>query len=209
MSDFSMLQNVIEKDLKELEGEILGEKSVLGTEAKVQFLLEKAQIYIMQGLDIKARENVRMAKTVSGFSYALSGALGKKTKFQQNDISQLVVFAKSRESEEATSDELVGNLKDTTLTSGVKRSGPITLELNDDTLLESIEFAKSDKIDNSALPPELADLKPDSQPQLKPLDQITLLTEATLKDALSPLDKLNSEEILPYAVRVLSDKPTN
>ncbi|PMD62625.1 uncharacterized protein K444DRAFT_524962 [Hyaloscypha bicolor E] len=209
MSDFSVLQNVIEKDLKELEGEILGEKSSLGTEAKVQFLLEKAQIYIMQGLDIKARENVRMAKAVSGFSYALSGALGKKTKFQQNDTSQLVVFARSRESEEATSDELVGSLKDTTLSSGVKRSGPTALELNDDTLLESIEFAKSDKIDNSALPPELADLKPDSQPQLKPLDQITLLTEATLKDTLSPLDKLNSEEILPYAVRVLSDKPTN
>jgi hypothetical protein len=80
MSDFSVLQDAIEKDLKELEVEILGEKSVFGTEAKVQFLLEKAQIYIMQGLDIKARENVKMAKTVSEFSYALSGALGKRTK---------------------------------------------------------------------------------------------------------------------------------
>ncbi|KAE9371367.1 hypothetical protein N431DRAFT_426032 [Stipitochalara longipes BDJ] len=207
MSDFSVLQDVIEKDLKELEGEILGEMSVFGTEAKVQFLLEKAQIYIMQGLDIKARENVRMAKTVSGFNYALSGALGKRTKFQQIDISQLVVFARSRG--EKTSESLSGTFKDTTISNGGERSGPTALDLNDDTLLESIEFTKSDKIDNSALPPELAGLKPDSQPQLKPLDQITLLTEATLKDNFSPLDKLNSEEILPYAVRVLSDKPTN
>ncbi|PMD18977.1 TPR-like protein [Hyaloscypha hepaticicola] len=208
MSDFSVLQDVIEKDLRELEVEIMGEKSVFGTEAKVQFLLEKAQIYIMQGLDIKAKENVRMAKTVSGFSYALSGALGKRTKFQQNDISQLVVFARSRESEKS-SDGLSDAMKDSKLSNGGERSGPTALDLNDDTLLESIEFAKSDKIDNSALPPELKELRPDSQPQLKPLDQITLLTEATLKDTLSPLDKLNSEEILPYAVRVLSDKPTN
>ncbi|KAN0096329.1 hypothetical protein V8E51_015134 [Hyaloscypha variabilis] len=207
MSNFSVLQDAIEKDLKELEVEILGEKSVFGTEAKVQFLLEKAQIYIMQGLDIKARENVKMAKTVSEFSYALSGALGKRTKFQQKDVSQLVVFARSKGEE--TSENLVGALQDTTISNGGQRSGPTALELNDDTLLESIDFAKSDKIDNSALPPELADLKPDSQPQLKPLDQITLLTEATLKDNFSPLDKLNSEEILPFAVRVLSDKPTN
>jgi tetratricopeptide (TPR) repeat protein len=210
MSDFSVLQDVIEKDLKELEEEILGEKSAFGTEAKVQFLLEKAQIYIMQGLDIKARENVKMAKTVSGFSYALSGALGKRTKFQQNDISQLVVFARSKESEGAACDGPSGNLKHNKPSNGEEgRDGPTSVELNDDTLLESIEFAKLDKVENSALPPELADLKPDLQPQLKPIDQITLLTEATLKDTLSPLDKLNSEEILPYATRVLSDKPTN
>lgn len=209
LNDFAVLQDVIEKDLKELEDEILGEKSVFGTEAKVQFLLEKAQIYIMQGLDIKAKENVKKAKAVSGFSYALSGALGKRTKFQQNDISQLVVFARSKESEDTASDGLPAGLKEATLSGEEGRSGPTALELNDDTLLESIDFAKSDKVDNSALPPELVDLKPDQQPQLLPLDQITLLTEATLKDTLSPLDKLNSEEILPYATRVLADKPTN
>ncbi|KAF4634119.1 hypothetical protein G7Y89_g3988 [Cudoniella acicularis] len=93
----------------------------------------------------------------------------------------------------------------------MRGNAPTSLELNDDTLLESIEFTKpiSDTLENSALPPELANMQPDQQPQLNPLDQITLLTEATIKDTYSPLDKLNSEEILPYAVRVLSDKPTN
>ena len=216
LSDSTLLQNVIEKDLKELEIELLGKKSTFKTEARVMFLLEKAQIYIMQGLDLKARENVRMAKAVSGFSYALSGALGKRTKFQQKDISQLVVFAKSKdqESKYSSADGLSYALKDSTISNGEdisNRNGPQALGLNDDTLLESIEFAKtdSDKVENAALPSELAGMKPDEQPQLKPLDQITLLTEATLKDTLSPLDKLNSEEILPYAVRVLSDKPAN
>lgn len=197
MSDLSALQNIIEADLKELEAEVLGTDSKFGTEAKVQFLLEKAQIYIMQGLDMKASENVKAAKDVSGFEYALSGALGKRTRFQQNDTSQLVVFAKSkvdRTTNGITEDE---------------SAKPKALDLNDDTVMESIVYAKSDTIENSALPASLKDLKPDDQPQLDPLDQITLLTEATLKDAYSPLETLNREEILPYAVRVLTDKPTN
>ncbi|TVY86579.1 TPR repeat-containing protein [Lachnellula willkommii] len=205
--DSSLLQNVIERDLEGLENEVFAKDGGFGTEARVQFLLEKAQIHIMQGQDFKAKEDVRMAREASGFNYALSGALGKRTKFQQNDLSQLLVFAKSRESNESSTESLLGAFKDSTL-SAEDRKGPEALDLNDDTLLETIKYT-SDKVENSALPPELADLQPDQQPQLNPLDQITLLTEATIKDTYSPLDKLNSEEILPYAVRVLTDKPTN
>ena len=98
LSDSAMsLQTQIEADLFALETQILDPKSMYSTEAKIQFLLEKAQIFIMQGLDLKARENLQTAKTVSHFSYALSGALGKRTKFQQKDTSQLVVFAKSND----------------------------------------------------------------------------------------------------------------
>lgn len=208
LSESTMLQDSIDRDLAELEVEILAENSTFSTEAKVQFSLEKAQIYILQGLDIKARENVKLAKTVSGFSYALSGALGKRTKFQQNDLSQLIVFAKSGDSDASTEKLANGLSKSTISNGGTSEIVPTSLQLNDDTLLEAIEFT-SDKVENSDLPTELAELKPMEQPQLKPLDQITLLTEATIKDTFLPLDKLNSEEILPYAVRVLSDKPTN
>jgi tetratricopeptide (TPR) repeat protein len=190
----AILQNQIEGDMFALEQEMMGTNSAYPTDVKVQFLLEKAQIYIMQGLDVKARDNLGKAKKVSGFEYALSGALGKRTKFQQQSTSQLVVFAKS---------SAVGS------SSKEETTAPTALELNDDTLLERIEFGKTDKDALSDLPPALADLQPDNQPQLKALDQIILLTEATLRDAAAPLDKLTSEEILPYAVRVLDDKPTN
>jgi tetratricopeptide (TPR) repeat protein len=169
----------------------------------------------MEGLELKAKENVHLARDASGFSYALSGALGKRTKFQQTDISQLVVFARSKGDENDTKTPsaalAVSQQSEDPENKSLSKNAPTALNLDDDTLLESIQFAKpdSDKVDNSALPPELAGLLPDEQPQLKPLDQITLLTEATLRDTLSPLDKLNSEEILPYAVRVLNDKPTN
>ncbi|RDW69396.1 putative TPR repeat-containing protein [Coleophoma cylindrospora] len=216
LSDSVFLQNQIEKDLKNLDLEIMSSESSFSTEAKVQYHLEKAQIYIMQGLDFKAKENVQMAKTVSGFNYALTGALGKRTKFQQNDLSQLVVLAKSKEEDAAIGESsnltaLKESLPSTSEQDKTDGTAPTALDLNDDTLFESIQFAKtsSEKVEQSSLPAELAEMTPDNQPQLKPLDQITLLTEATLKDTYSPLDNLNSEEILPYAVRVLSDKPTN
>lgn len=209
------LQAQVEDDIAALEKDVLGLSSRYSTEDKVQFLLEKAQFYIMQGLDLKARENVMKAKEVSDFSFALSGALGKRTKFQQTDTAQLVVYARSSQNANNTAGS--GQIPTTSPVDAsashadMATTGPTALNLDDDTLLESIEFTKSpsDQVDVSNLPPELKDLKLDAQPQLDSLDQVILLTEATLKDVFSPLDKLNSEEILPYAVRVLSDKPTN
>ncbi|RMJ12556.1 hypothetical protein CDV36_007780 [Fusarium kuroshium] len=164
---------------------------------KVQFLVEAANNYILLGRDDKARDVLQEASQTSGFVYALSGALGKRTKFQEKSISQLVVLAKSGAEQQTDA--------------GDDEAKPEALQLNNDTLLEEIHFSKeengSDKKDS--LPAALVDLAPDDQPQLSPLDQIILLTEATLKDAFSPVDTLTSAEVLPYAVRVISDKSTN
>ncbi|TQS38493.1 hypothetical protein Golomagni_01003 [Golovinomyces magnicellulatus] len=207
--DSNLLQDTIDKYLIDLEEEILGSKSTFSIEQKIQFSLEKAQIYIMQGIESKAKKNIEMAKEIAGFNYALSGALGKRTKFQQTNISQLVVYAKSNKNREKNVLEksFVKPHKDC---EALPVMVPQALELNNDTLLESILFAKGvSEIPADALPSELVELQPDNQPQLDPLDQIILLTEATLKDKFSPLDQLRSEEILPYATRVLNDKPTN
>ncbi|KAK7415134.1 hypothetical protein QQX98_006078 [Neonectria punicea] len=167
---------------------------------KVQFLVEAANNYILLGRDDKAREALKEAAQINGLVYALSGALGKRTRFQEKSISQLVVLAKSGAGSSA---EDVDNEQD---------AKPDALQLNNDTLLEEIHFTK-DQIESedpkTSLPTALADLAPDNQPQLSPIDQIILLTEATLKDAFSPADTLTSEEILPFAVRVIADKSTN
>ncbi|KAF9881439.1 TPR repeat-containing protein [Colletotrichum karsti] len=171
-------------------------------EDKVQFLLEAANTHIMLGRDDKAREALKEATQINNFAYALSGALGKRTKFQEKSTSQLVVLAKSDVPAETTDEE--------------DDAKPEAVALNDDTLLEEIQFSKEASgkhgelaATGSGLPPALADLSPDDQPRLSPLDQIILLTEATLKDTFSPVDTLTSEEVLPYAVRVVSDKSTN
>ncbi|KAK3399560.1 hypothetical protein B0T20DRAFT_433936 [Sordaria brevicollis] len=196
------LQGRIEASLRRVDEEVMG----LGQkEMEVKWLVEKANVHIMLGQDAKAREAIGKAAERNKFRYMLSGALGKRTKFQEKATSQLVVLAKSAADEEKEGDkkEEEGEAK------------PKALELNDDTLLQDLQFTKGElgkhgeTDDKTGLPDDLKDLEPDAQPQLAPLDQIILLTEATLKDAFSPSDTLTSEEILPFAVRVINDKSTN
>jgi tetratricopeptide (TPR) repeat protein len=205
-SDVPSLAGLILEGIIQLKKETLGENVWSTVEAcrqeeKLQCLVEIANYNIMLGRDDEARKDLRQAAEMSGFLYALSGALGKRTRFQEKTTSQLVVLAKSA----AVPAKI--HVED-----GAK---PDVLALNDDTLLENIDFTKpqngatNDAAKLSILPEALAGLEPDHQPQLSALDQIILLTEATLKDSFSPVDTLTSEEILPYAVRVISDTSTN
>ncbi|KAK3290407.1 uncharacterized protein B0H64DRAFT_447133 [Chaetomium fimeti] len=193
--DVPTLQGAIEKGLRALEEEIVESGKGWSDPEKVQFLVEEANVCISLGLDRKAKEALQKATGLSGFVYALSGALGKRTKFQEKSTSQLVVLAKSGEGARPDDEQVK----------------PQALALNDDTLLEDLEFSK-DKSEGdlkSELPVQLRNMSPDEQPQLSPMDQIILLAEATVKDAFSPADTLTSEEVLPFAVRVISDKTTN
>lgn len=184
-----------------LSDDVWADEGTWNTQDKVQFLLEAANNYILLGRPDKARELVEEATKANNFLYALSGALGKRTKFQEKDISQLVVLALSQAEEAVTQAD-----------DDEEDAKPQALQLNDDTLLEDIHFAKGkdrNEKKSTELPEKLANLAPDEQPQLSALDQITLLTEATIKDTFSPADTLTAEEILPFATRVLADKSTN
>jgi tetratricopeptide (TPR) repeat protein len=210
MSEVPSLVEKVHEALARVESDVLGEAwevsdaaSRHASEDKVRFLVEKANVCIMLGQDVKAREALKLAADLNGFAYALSGALGKRTRFQDKSTSQLVVLAKSSVEGPKEGEE----------------EAPQALPLNDDTLLEHIQFSKDGTegrhgeqnvtATESSLPIPLRDIKADRQPQLSTLDQIILLTEATLKDAFSPADTLTSEEILPFAVRVIDDKSTN
>ncbi|KAK4655202.1 hypothetical protein QC762_300320 [Podospora pseudocomata] len=169
-----------------------------GQEKDGEALVERAMVWIMLGQEKKARRVLEEARRERGFVYTLTGALGKRTKFQERSTSQLVVLARSKGAFESGGGEV----------------RPEGLKLNDDTLLEELKFDKEggetdigERDDEKEdVPVELRDIKPDEQPQLAPLDQIILLAEATLKDAFSPADTLTSEEVLPFAVRVISDQ---
>ncbi|RYP00931.1 hypothetical protein DL764_006354 [Monosporascus ibericus] len=207
-TDVATLQETIQKSLDDVEASVTRvveneegvETPAWSHEHRIQFYLEKANAHLMLGSDKAARRALQWATEKSGFVYALSGALGKRTRFQEKDISQLVVLAKSlqitvTDASEKTSSE----------------SAPTALPLNDDTLLERIDFKNESGVaeERTELPVQLQDIVPDNQPKLKPEDQIILLTEATLKDTFSPSDALTSEEILPFAVRVIDDKASN
>lgn len=206
-SDIPTLEQQIQTELAALEEDIKHGRPGADWSAhdKARFYVEKANICIMLGQDKKARTALEEATEINHFKYALSGALGKRTKFQENSVSQLVVLAKSAAapSTEGAQAQAHGE--------GEGGAVPEALPLNNDTLLEDVEFTAEEGKDDvqTGVPEELKGMAPDAQPQLDPLDQIVLLTEATLKDAFSPADNLTSEEILPFAARVVSDKSTN
>ncbi|KAL7795147.1 hypothetical protein V8C37DRAFT_374654 [Trichoderma ceciliae] len=212
-SDVPTLATHISNEIDALRGTIVSDEPWAAEETwardeKALFLVEAANNYILLGRYDKAKEMLDEAAQATGVVYALSGALGKRTKFQEHNISQLVVFARSASEQDAAS-ATAGENKDDDDQAAAK---PDALKLNNDTLLEEILFAKEPPKSTSAvetLPPALSELSPDDQPQLSALDEIILLTEATIKDAFSPIDTLTSEQILPFAVRVLTDKSVN
>ena len=96
------LKNTIYKDAGILEQQLSSRLTFGGAAAEehfVEFLVERAQVRIFYGDDDKAREDLARASKTRHFYFALTGALGKRTKFQVDDLSQLVVLARSRDHE--------------------------------------------------------------------------------------------------------------
>ena len=205
------LQGVIYEDLRLLQDDILSdEPTAIAAEVQVEFLLERGTIHIHHGFDKLAREDLDVAKRTNGFDFALTGLLGKRTKFQQHDVSQLIVLAKSRGDEEAVSNGKTA----ATVAKDETAIKPETLDLNDDTLLESISFAQTSSgltelVEQKSLPSSLASLDPGDQPQLQPLDSTILLALASSITNTSPADGLTREETLPYATRVIEGGSSN
>ncbi len=198
------LQDVIYHDLESLEESPVTKKT--GNEESGADLIERASIHLLYGFEAKAQADLEQAARARHFQYALTGRLGKRTKFQEKEISQLVVLAKSAEWGE---NSIVENTERTT-TSG----RPEILNLNDDTLLERISFSKpadssTEMYPDGEVPPSLSSLDAGKQPLLEPLDAIILLAIASSISNTSAEDGLTREETLPYAERVISGGSSN
>ncbi|KAK2069940.1 hypothetical protein P8C59_004480 [Phyllachora maydis] len=215
--DVPSLRGVMEADVAAVESDVLPQRvgsgpslasADVGRVTRVRFLVEAAGVWALLGREGLARQALGRAAREAGFVYALSGALGKRTRFQEKSTSQLVVLARSSICHGQEEDK--GRREE--------QARPEAMKLNDDTLLEKIDFSQAagddavarteDEVGGS-LPAALRDISPDDQPALAPLDQIMLLTEATLRDAFSPADTLTAEEVLPFATRVIAEKATN
>ena len=156
-----------------------------------RFILERGLIEHHFSQDRNAAEMFVEAARLTGLQYELTGVLGKRTKFQQNALSQLVLLAESRGAP-------VDNIADDT-----KAAIPETLALNDDTLLEHTQFTVS-----SSGAGALAHIDPGYQPTLDPLDQCILLALCLNVRNTSPVHGLTNEQMAPYVTRVL-ENPRN
>lgn len=209
------LQQSIYNDLEAVSQSI----SSQGLGVRARYFLERAAIQMYFGFDVQAREDLAAAARETQFEFALTGRLGKRTKFQQDELSQLVVLARSapriadekRSSrDEALDDRGTPESQKGGTSSTVKK--PLNLNLDNDTLLEAISFSKvpsSSTRDNVDITDSLSSIDPANQPLLQPLDSIILLATASSITNTSPQDGLTREETLPYATRVLQGEGIN
>ena len=207
-----LLREKIYQDLRLLK-EDLSQPSKSDPEIWTWYLLERAAINLYYGYDSMAKEDLKLATRSQHFEFALTGRPGRRTKFQQQDLSQLVVLAKSAK---AGPDAGNGQANGQASILGMKNPNamePKNLSLDDDTILESISFAKEDERERlesrDQLSASLAALDPGKQPLLNPLDSIILLTTASAITNTSPEDGLTREETLPYATRVIEGGSSN
>lgn len=207
------LQRRIYGDLDYLDFELSAQDSLL----RAKFLIERANIHIHHGFDAKARDDLLLAARLRGFDFALTGRMGKRTKFQEKETSQLVVLAKSAEDGVARTQNEISNETRKDALEDIPAPAtrrPQEFDLNDDTLLESISFSKTPAEslafqDEGRIAPSLTSLDPADQPTLQPLDSIILLALVSSITNTLPQDGLTREETLPYATRVLSGGSTN
>lgn len=192
------LREQVYADADVLEHQLASRLAFHGAAAEehfVEFLVERAAIRTYYGDDAKAREDLVRAAQIRKFQFALTGVLGKRTKFQDRDITQLVVLAQSREhepepyssrksskaegmdgKESSHSDSITSHTSDDKIPLPSKSSTkapqrPENVLLNDDTLLESIHFKQHPTNEAQLATVEDKDSLPDRLRSLNPADQ--------------------------------------
>ena len=179
------LHDKILSDLRETQSAVPSrDQDTLG-----RLTIEQGLVFTYYGQDNIALQKIQAAGSEIGLEWVLTGALGRRTKFQTFDVSQLVVLAKGRDRNSASS-----------TTSSLN---PRTLDLNDDTLLEKISFTEK-LAPTSSIPTTLSSLDPANPTPLDPLDSTILLALTTCIKNTNPSDGLTMEEMAPYVARVVA-----
>ena len=163
-----------------------------------RFWMERGLVQHWYTEDTKAYETFQKAQTTSGFRFKVTGALGKRTKFQLFDTSQLVVVAESSRD--------MASSRPTSYKSKAG-SGPKNLEHNDDTVLEKIQYRELSEDDRA----QLGDLDLDPTKKIEdlhPIDHALLLAFCLNIKNTNPAHGLTVEQMFPFVTRVL-ETPNN
>ncbi|ORY81762.1 hypothetical protein BCR35DRAFT_321324 [Leucosporidium creatinivorum] len=158
----------------------------------------------------------RAAAEEEGLEWELTGRMGKRTKWQVDEKTQLVVLARDRSVQKGKGKE-EEEQKQSTVTDSAQAQVPEVLELNDDTLLERTAFTVSGDTTQStpaAAASEstpLSDIDPSDQPHISPFSQSVLLalSLSTLPQPTSLMhlsaDVLSTSQVASFVSRVLID----
>ncbi|GAA6006816.1 hypothetical protein JCM10207_009105 [Rhodosporidiobolus poonsookiae] len=164
------------------------------------------------------------AASEAGLEWELTGRMGKRTKWQVDEKTQLVVLARDGSPQKEKTEAAEGAETEAAET-GVEQAGeaakiPEVLDLNDDTLLERTEFtapaassltSETAHLTASGNGHDLSALDPSNQPSITSFSQSVLLSLslATLPAPTSLMhlsaDVLSTSQISSFVARVLLD----
>ena len=139
---------------------------------------ELAQVLLYHRRATAAEAEIESAKATLGFGLELIGALGKRTKFQENEISQLTLRAHLG-AQALPRPQGVGAAEWAML--------PRYVDEEDDTLLATLHLSEQQP-----------------EPTLRPAEQLILLGTLNLLRISRPADQATQEEIEPYVERALT-----
>lgn len=166
--------------------------------------------HLLLGEDKPALAAFDRATDESELRHELTGALGKRTKWQEKEASQLVVLAKSRARPGWT--PVITNAPERTVQEDgskatVDQNGiPETLRLNDDTLLEQTAFAAPKPDAKTAADSLLHEIDPRDPPVLHPLDQALILALPLVHHSshAAASSELSISQLAPYTALALA-----
>ncbi|RKP17669.1 TPR-like protein [Rozella allomycis CSF55] len=164
-------QRVIENPCETLKNKIL-ERFCECDEISDKKIL--AQFYLQRAL---AEADIKLAQEMADFKWSFTGVLGKRTRFQTFNVSQLVLQTEKTNVEE---EEKVVDVAEV--------DGPRNLDLNDDTLLEKMKPENGEIVDER---------------KLNPLEQSILITNCLFLKSKRAKDDILVEEMLAFVRRIL------
>ncbi|XP_038816431.1 tetratricopeptide repeat protein 27 [Salvelinus namaycush] len=176
----SLAQSSIEKVMKY---ESLFSEGTLRN-LSIQFHLECGYTSLTYYEYNPAKEHFQRAKELSGLDMNMIGALGKRTRFQQNFLAQLILDVKRKEDIPAPEPDSELTLSPTPLA-----SLPKDHDLSDDTVLNQINLAEPGQY---------------QMPDLSGEEQAVILGICTDFQKNNPIHKLTEEELLAFTSCILS-----
>uniref|UniRef100_A0A3P8S138 Tetratricopeptide repeat protein 27 n=1 Tax=Amphiprion percula TaxID=161767 RepID=A0A3P8S138_AMPPE len=168
---FNLAQSSMDKVLKCQS--VLSEQRHLA----IQFYLECAYTNLTYYEYQSAREHIEKAQELSGLNINMTGALGKRTRYQQKYLAQLILEVKRKQDQP----DQMNNEASPTPTP--QDSLPKDYNLGDDTVLDEINLAEPDQY-------ELPDLSAE--------EQAVILGICTNFQKNNPVHKLTEEELLAF-----------